>query len=601
MSFHGVLSAVAVLLLAVVPSGIASAQVTWNPADKGVNVALSSANTVAAGSGNVFHTVRATLSRNSGKRCFETVFTAVDAGASITIGIAPASVPVSGVVGYAAPSASVQWIASPALQQPVVAGVTRANGFAVTAGSVVGDVTTICIDFASGSAWWARNGAWAGNPGAGIAPNVTSITGAWFPAVSTFNAANAVRLRAASAELQFAPAGFLAWGDDGQPPPSAPPMVSAPSWTKSTTVTQYRRTPVGPLIERVDVRNYMRVVDAETANSTRASVLAYIYPQGRTPAPLASESWTVPSIAGLAGAERWTVSMPNSLPSRVFFLTSTGPAPSDSCLFVYHAGHEVGAMYDDPQVRIMAAEILGRGCDLALVAMPLMGVNEVPGLVHNSLAAYDTATFSSFLYFVEPVIRTLDEALARKAYARIGMSGLSGGGWTTAIVGAVEQRFTAIYPVGGSMPLELDMDPALVGGINVSSKRGDYEQSHPPFYARASYFDLYAMGAQGRRAVHFYMAYDSCCFPAWAAAAFADQMENIARNEVGGTLIFREDTTAPFHQLSAWASRTIADDFMRSPASQSMLGLMAAPVKMKSKPRKRKQEKSLCLGTFCLQ
>lgn len=596
----GAFRKIAVLALFLLPPS-ASAQVTWNPADKGGAVVLSDSNLVAAGSGNVFHTVRATLSRNSGKRCFETVFTAAAPSASVLIGVATSAVPVTGLVGFAPQSASVQWIASPTLQQPIVSGVTRANGFSVATDATVGDVTTICVDFATGSAWWARNGAWVGNPGAGIAPNVTGITGAWLPAVSTYNAANAVRLRAASAELQFAPPGFLAWGDDNPPPPSAPPTVSAPTWTKSTTVTQYRRTAGGPLIERIDVRNYMRVVDAESANTTRASVLSYVYPQGRTPAPLASEAWTVPSIAGLAGAERWTISMPNSLSSKVFFLTSTGPGPSGNCLFVYHAGHEVGAMYDDAQIRIMAAEILGRGCDLALIAMPLMGVNEVPGLVHNSLAAYDTASFSSFLYFVEPVSRTIDEALARKSYTRIGMSGLSGGGWTTAIVGAIEPRFTAIYPVGGSMPLELDMDPALVGGINVSSKRGDYEQSHPPFYARASYFDLYAMGAQGRRAVHFYMTYDSCCFPAWAAAAFADQMSAIARDEVGGTLIFREDMTAPFHQLSAWASRTIADDFMRSPASQSMLGLMntAAPQKKRKAPKKAVQ--GWCLGTLCLQ
>src|SRR5262245_25842524 len=122
-------------------------------------------------------------------------------------------------------------------------------------------------------------------------------------------------------------------------------------------------------------------------------------------------------------------------------------------------------------------------------------------------------------------------ALAKTTYRRIGMSGLSGGGWTTTLVGAIEPRLTHLYPVAGSMPFEVDIDPAVVG-LNVSSLRGDYEQSHQRFLRGiASYLDLYVLGASfpKRKAVHFYNAADTCCFPGIMSVAFSTELQNVTR------------------------------------------------------------------------
>ena len=67
----------------------------------------------------------------------------------------------------------------------------------------------------------------------------------------------------------------------------------------------------------------------------------------------------------------------------------------------------------------------------------------------------------------------------------MGMSGLSGGGWTTTMVSAIEPRLTHIYPVAGSMPFEVDIDLAATG-LNFSSARGDYEQSNQFFYRQVA-------------------------------------------------------------------------------------------------------------------
>jgi hypothetical protein len=81
-------------------------------------------------------------------------------------------------------------------------------------------------------------------------------------------------------------------------------------------------------------------------------------------------------------------------------------------------------------------------------------------------------------------------ALARR-YGFIAMGGLSGGGWTTTVYGAVDPRIDALYPVAGSMPLELRRGhPAHLG---------DEEQRYPPLYSLVSYQDLYVLGSVHRR------------------------------------------------------------------------------------------------------
>ena len=49
------------------------------------------------------------------------------------------------------------------------------------------------------------------------------------------------------------------------------------------------------------------------------------------------------------------------------------------------------------------------------------------------------------------------------------MAGLSGGGWTTTLVGALDPRIDRLYPVSGSLPMHLRR--------TLKSDLGDWEQS----------------------------------------------------------------------------------------------------------------------------
>jgi hypothetical protein len=143
------------------------------------------------------------------------------------------------------------------------------------------------------------------------------------------------------------------------------------------------------------------------------------------------------------------------------------------------------------------------------------------------------------------------------------MSGLSGGGWTTTFAGAVEPRIKYLYAVAGSMPFAVDVPPELVGGKNISSLRADYEQSHPFFRTVADYLDLYLLDVLGsdRRAIHFYINKDECCFPGAASYAFSAQMTDLARQITGNSLEFVVDMKATRHELGSATLETILADF----------------------------------------
>ena len=131
------------------------------------------------------------------------------------------------------------------------------------------------------------------------------------------------------------------------------------------------------------------------------------------------------------------------------------------------------------------------------------------------------------------------------------------------MVGAIEPRLTHIYPVAGSMPFEVDIDPAATG-LNFSSARGDYEQSNQFFYRQvAGYLDLYLPSAsyRPRKAVYFYNLSDNCCFPAVVSFAFSTELHDLAQELFGNQLIFVVDRIATKHEVSSEALRQIVADF----------------------------------------
>ena len=171
------------------------------------------------------------------------------------------------------------------------------------------------------------------------------------------------------------------------------------------------------------------------------------------------------------------------------------------------------------------------------------------------------AAGSPWKYFIQPITDSLnylaDATVAASVgfapYTELDMLGLSGGGWTTVIVAAVDPRIRTSIQVAGSEPFDF-----------WNGYASQDELSLPALYRVAAYRDLYVLGAagQGRSQLQILNRHDDCCFcPGWAWGPADTWDESLRSYEAAvqarlaamgdpGTFALEVDETSPRHQIS---------------------------------------------------
>ena len=188
------------------------------------------------------------------------------------------------------------------------------------------------------------------------------------------------------------------------------------------------------------------------------------------------------------------------------------PERSNEKLILYHQGHGGDFLLGMDTIQFF----LDRNFTVVAMAMPLLGMNnqpivEIDGLgqiklnSHNQLRLLETKNFNPMKLFVDPIqinLNFLDKEYNFKQYSMIG---LSGGGWTTVIYSAIDERISNSFSVGGSMPIYLRID---------ERDMGDYEQTNIDLYQNVNYLELYVLGAYGddRKHVQIFNKNDPCCY-----------------------------------------------------------------------------------------
>lgn len=129
-----------------------------------------------------------------------------------------------------------------------------------------------------------------------------------------------------------------------------------------------------------------------------------------------------------------------------------------------------------------------------------------PENAHWFGAHLDLAGANALGVFYLAMRRGLDYLAARPDVdaSRIGVTGLSGGGWQSIVLGALDERIAVAVPVAGYLP------SITFGGVEHA---GDNEQTATGFSAAADYDLLTAMRAP-RPTLLIYNAEDNCCFRA---------------------------------------------------------------------------------------
>jgi len=188
------------------------------------------------------------------------------------------------------------------------------------------------------------------------------------------------------------------------------------------------------------------------------------------------------------------------------------PEQSNEKLILYHQGHGGDFLLGKDTIQFF----LDRNFSVFAMSMPLLGMNnqpvvEIDGLgkiklnSHNQLRLLEANNFNPMKLFLDPIqinLNFLDKEYNFKQYSMIG---LSGGGWTTVVYSAIDERISNSFSVAGSMPFYLRVD---------DRDMGDYEQRNIELYQNVNYLELYVLSAygDGRKHVQIFNKNDPCCF-----------------------------------------------------------------------------------------
>jgi hypothetical protein len=259
------------------------------------------------------------------------------------------------------------------------------------------------------------------------------------------------------------------------------------------------------------------ITDVTDVQSTRQALTTFLWASDVLPdtlpgslMPDTNSEWI--DMTGLATMERMIIHQDHRIDSIVLWFEPIEPS---GIFVVYHQGHAGNVALG----RQVIVDLLEGGATVAALAMPLVGDNprpvvEIPPFGRVRLERHDQfalleardAPQHPIRFLLTPTIAVINEAEVR-GYSDIRMIGISGGGWTTTLVAALDKRIIRSVPVAGSLPLALR---------NPSRDWGDYEQHHPKLYSIATYADLYVLSAwePHRSQVQVLHTDDPCCFHA---------------------------------------------------------------------------------------
>ncbi|WP_442482219.1 hypothetical protein [Aeoliella sp. SH292] len=218
-----------------------------------------------------------------------------------------------------------------------------------------------------------------------------------------------------------------------------------------------------------------------------------------------------------------------------------------------------------------ANHLLAEGFTVLTMEMPLYGWNtdttaNLPGQGALTFGSHDQMIVNTgpanggwgFRLFLEPVVQAINYVTATNPdLEQISMMGLSGGGWTTSMMAAVDERIDLSIPVAGSSPLYVRN--ALGGGSDI----GDAEQNYSPLFNEnilpngsgggvATWLEIYALGGYGpgRQQIMVSNEFDNCCFSGTHSSSYKDIVSNRVASLGAGEWEHVLDSSHRGHQIS---------------------------------------------------
>ena len=315
-----------------------------------------------------------------------------------------------------------------------------------------------------------------------------------------------------------------------------------------------------------DIPSLIRIRSAADVAAARARLVEAIwrgrgYPRDKMPAAVERDvrDGAFAAVPNLGAIDRLTVEMDYGLNSVAYHFR---PSSANNRLVVYHAGHSE----DLAAARRQISFFIGRGYSVMGLAMPLEGMNsrpvvEVGGVGRMRLKSHAQLAYldAPLRFFAEPVAAALNYVGKHYAYDLVAMAGFSGGGWTTTLCAALDERIARSYPVAGSVP-------EVLRGRWLDW--GDFEQQTPELARAANSLELYLLGSAGagRRQLQVLNQFDNCCFYGLRHGFYEPHVRARLAELGAGSFSVLTDATHREHRLSDFALGEIARDLEGGPA-----------------------------------
>lgn len=251
-------------------------------------------------------------------------------------------------------------------------------------------------------------------------------------------------------------------------------------------------------------------------------------------------------------------------------------------LAISHEGH---SFFNLPNHEYHANRLLNLGWNVVLVQMPQVFSNPADHTTvvgHNSWCFPAEVNDPGFVRtFFKPTFLAKNYLKATYGYTKFAMIGISGGGWTSSWIAAMDPDFTVSFCIAGNAPFGSPW-PNPGGALDYEQLALDGYQGFPgrPVYKLLplNNLDLFAMAADNARLFRLiYVENESPpYFPSFGLHPVIDSFVAQADVRVNGTVAVSYDTTQTVHEISAFSGDVIVSDLLSM--GMKVTGPTGAPI-----------------------
>ena len=319
-----------------------------------------------------------------------------------------------------------------------------------------------------------------------------------------------------------------------------------------------------PILYQTDLQSLIHIDNENDITKTRNQIIDFVWKEdkfSKTKMPskieLDIQDERYDDIINLEKIDKITITMEYGVESYAYVFLAK---QNNKDIVLYHQGHGGDFVKGKKTIEFF----LEKGYSVVAFSMPLLGMNNQPivnieniGVIkitnHEHFRLLDSDNFSSIKFFLEPVLVAVNYIEYSYNLDSIFMVGISGGGWTTTMYSAIDDRIEKSFPVGTMLPLFISLNAPVIP---------HYESVLLELYEKATYIDLYILSSFGenREQIKIINKFDSCCHGGISYQVFEEEvMETIEKLNNGNFTIFLDDSHNG-HKISDTALQVILEN-----------------------------------------